>query len=69
VDLEMKKEDWIKDQEPKLKDSEYIDSVLAVYKSFSLNLMPVVPKQIKNDMANVELSLRLHIKELQDNNE
>mgnify|MGYP003122414071 CR=1 FL=1 len=65
----MKKDDWIKDQEPKLKDSEYIDSILAVYKSFSLDLMSVVPKQIKNDMAKLELSLRLHIKELQDKNE
>ena len=65
----MKKDEWIKDQEPKLKDSEYIDSILAVYKAFSLDLMSVVPKQIKNDMAKLELSLRLHIKELQDKNE
>lgn len=65
----MKKDEWIKDQEPKLKNSEYIDSILAVYKSFSLDLMSVVPKQIKNDMAKLELSLRLHIKELQDKNE
>ena len=65
----MKKDEWIKDQDPKLKDSEYIDSILAVYKSFSLDLMSVVPKQIKNDMAKLELSLRLHIKELQDKNE
>ena len=65
----MKKDEWIKDQEPKLKDSEYIDSILAVYKSFSLDLMSVVPKQIKNDMAKLELSLRLHITELQDKNE
>ena len=65
----MKKDEWNKDQEPKLKDSEYIDSILAVYKSFSLDLMSVVPKQIKNDMAKLELSLRLHIKELQDKNE
>ena len=65
----MKKDEWIKDQEPKLKDSEYIDSILAVYKSFSLDLMSVVQKQIKNYMAKLELSLRLHIKELQDKNE
>ena len=65
----MKKDEWIKDQEPKLKNSEYIDSILAVYKSFSLDLMSVVPKQIKNDLAKLELSLRLHIKELQDKNE
>ena len=65
----MKKDEWIKDQEPKLKDSEYIDSILAVYKSFSLDLMSVVPKQIKNDMAKLDLSLRIHIKERQDKND
>ena len=55
----MKKEDWIKDHEPETEDFEKIESVLAVYTSFILDLKPIIPKHILDQMINVEVALRL----------
>jgi len=63
-----KKEDWIKDHEPETEDFEKIESVLAVYTSFILDLKPIIPKHILDQMINVEVALRLHAKELEENN-
>ena len=63
-----KKEDWIKDHEPETEDFEKIESVLAVYMSFVLDLKPIIPTRILDQMINVEIALRLHAKELEENN-
>ena len=62
----MKKEDWIKDHEPETEDFEKIESVLAVYTSFILDLKPLVPGRILNQMIKTEIDLRLHLEELEE---
>ena len=49
-------------------DFEKIESVLAVYMSFVLDLKPIIPTRILDQMINVEIALRLHAKELEENN-
>jgi len=49
-------------------DFEKIESVLAVYTSFVLDLKPIIPTRILDQMINVEIALRLHAKELEENN-
>ena len=68
MDLEMKKEDWIKENGLETEDFEKIESVLAVYMSFVLDLKPIIPTRILDQMINVEIALRLHAKELEENN-
>ena len=45
---------------------ETIASVLAVYTSFILDLKPLVPGRILNQMIKTEIDLRLHLEELEE---